>query len=222
MVTFQELGQETIKPVATLLDSIVNTLPGIVGGLVVLFVGYAVSHFVAMLVREALRKLHFNRMVVEKTGLKEVAGDIRATELTALITKWSVFALFLAPAAKLFSLDPLTGFLVSLGSYIPKVIGALLIVLAGLVAAEYVANVIMHTRVKGIKLFADSAKILVLVMTAIVAFDQLQLNVSLLSNSFLIILSGVVFGLSLAFGIGFGLGLKKEAERLVGKAKKRF
>lgn len=221
-VTFEQLGAETVKPVATLLNSLVEALPGIVGGIVVLFVGYVVALFVATVVRKGLRRLRFNKWVVQKTGLKEVAGDIRATELTCLLVKWSVFALFFAPAANLFALDPLTGLLSSLAAYIPKAIVALLFVLFGLIMAEYVAQVIMHTRVKGVKLFADAAKVLVLLVTAIIALQQLELEVGVLADSFVTILQGVVFGLSLAFGLSFGMGGKQEAARLIKKAKRRF
>ena len=222
MAALEQLGPAVLDPVMYLLQGVAASLPGIVGGIVVLLVGYIVAAVVAAAVRKVLRQLDFNRWVVEKTGLKTIVGDLRATELAALISKWSVFALFFAPAARLLNLEPLSTFLVSLALWIPNLIFALLMVLFGLVAAEYLAEVIMATKVKGVKIFADLTKILVLFLTGLVALQQVGLQVAVVQSSFLIILSGAVFGLSLAVGIGFGLGMQKEAERLIAKARKRF
>ena len=222
MAALEQLGPAVLDPVMYLLQSIAAALPGIVGGIVVLLVGYIVAAVVAAAVRKVLRRLEFNHWVVERTGLKVIIGDLKATELAALITKWSVFALFFAPAAQLFNLEPLSAFLVSLALWIPNLIVALLIVLFGLVVAEYLAEVIMATKVKGVKLFADATKIIVLFLTGLIALQQVGLQVAVVQSTFLIILTGLVFGVSLAFGIGFGLGLQKEAERLIAKARKRF
>ncbi len=222
MAALEQLGPAVLDPVMYLLQSVAASLPGIVGGVVVLLVGYIVAAVVAAALRKALRKLDFNHWVVVRTGLKMIVGDLRATELAALITKWSVFALFFAPAARLFNLEPLSAFLVSLALWIPNLILALLIVLFGLVVAEYLAEVILSTRVKGVKLFADMTKIIVLFLTALVALQQVGLQIAIVQSTFLILLSGAVFGVSLAVGIGFGLGLQKEAERLIAKARKRF
>ena len=217
-----QISAAVLDPVQAILAESARRLPGIVAGIIVLLVGYILAAVIAAAVRKVLRRLDFNKWVVEKTGLKKLAGDFRATEFVSLITRWSVFAMFFIPAADLFSLPGFSVFLVQLARWIPQIIGALLVVLFGLCAAEYVSGVIQSTRVKGVKFFADLAKMLILFVAGIMALEQVGIYVDLLKSSFQIILTGAMFGLALAFGIGFGLGLKKEAERLVTKAKKRF
>lgn len=217
-----ELSDAVLDPVTALIREVGRALPGIVGGIVVLLVGYIVAAVVAAALRKMLRRLDFNKWVVQKTGLKKIAGDFRATEFATLITRWAIFAMFFVPAGDLFNLPGLTEFLRQLAVWIPQAIGALLVVLFGLMAAEYLAHAIQSTKVKGVKFFADLTKILVWFLTAVVALEQVGLQVAFVRNTFLILWAGVVFGLALAFGVGFGLGLKKEAERLVQKARKRF
>ncbi len=222
MAALDQLATAVLDPVTGLIKVILETLPGIVGGIIVLLVGYIVAVVIAAAVRKTLRHLEFNKWVVDKTGLKLMVGDLRATEFVTLVAKWSIFALFFAPAAALFNLDGLSQFLVNLALWIPQLISALFIVLFGCVVAEYLAEVILATRVKGVKLFADGAKILIWFLTGLIALQQVGLAVQVVQNTFLIILTGLVFGVALAFGIGFGLGLQKEAERLIAKARKRF
>ena len=106
--------------------------------------------------------------------------------------------------------------------WIPNLIVAVIFALIGVVAAEYVANQIRYIKGKGTDTIAGFARVIILVFVAVIALQQIGINVELAGQTLLIIVAGVMFGLALAFGIGFGLALKEEAKGWIKKGKKRW
>lgn len=210
------------QPLNQLWNSLVMFVPGLVGAILVLIVGYIVAAILGVVVKKSLDKTNFKKWLFKQTPLKKHLGDFRINRFLALIVKWWVFVLFFAPAAGLVKLEPLAYFLVMLGRWIPNFIVAVVLLFLGLVAAEYASVKIKDTKAKGAEFLATLAKIGILIYVVFAALEQVGIMVSIAKNSFLIILTGIVFGLSLAFGLAFGMGLKGEAAKVYSNFRKKL
>jgi len=192
-------------------------IPGLVAGLIVLIIGYIIGAFLGYIVRKGLEKSRiFDKLL--KTSFHKVAGKFDFPAFFGLLVKWYVIILFLNPVASIVQLSGLSWFFASLSVWIPRVIVAIIIGLLGFIAAEYVDQKIKETKAKGSVFLGPIAKIVVLIFTAIVALQQIGLNISLVENTFLIILAGIM----LTLAIGFGLGLKDEAREVIKRLKKEL
>ncbi len=212
------LGNALADPFITLWNSFVNTAPGVLAAIVIIIIGFLVAQIVYVLLVKAFDKGHLDKWLVEKTHLHKTIGDMKVSHLLAVMLKWFIFVLFLPPAASFLKLDVLSTFLLDVAYWIPKMIAAVVIIIVGLVVANYVADKMHETKAKSIGLFAEIAKLIIIIAVAIMALDQIGINVSLAENAFLIILAGIM----LALAIAFGLGMKDEAGDIVKKMKKKL
>jgi small-conductance mechanosensitive channel len=210
-----ETGQALLNPLMGLWNSFVTALPGFIGALIVLIVGYIIAWAIGFVVTRALHQAKLDKFAVEKTTLDKVVGKFELSHLIGLIVKWYVFVLFLTPAAYLINLAALSEFLVKASLWIPNLIAAVLIALVGLVAADYVSAKVHEVKAKASSTIAAVVRVIVIIFTLIIALSQLGIDVSIAENSFLIILAGIM----LALAIGFGLALKDEVKPLIKKIK---
>ena len=128
--------------------------------------------------------------------------------------KWYIFIIFLQSAADIVELGTLSVLLSEFVGWLPHVIAGIIVLLAGLVVAHYVAMKIReHTEIKGVKFTSEMVKWVVLFVFALIAAEEIGFNLALLRQSFLVVLAGIALALGLAFGLSFGLGLKGSAQK---------
>lgn len=222
MAFVNQLGASIIEPLFSIWNSIVNIVPGLVGAIVVLVFGYLVGVLFGRFVQEVLDRAKAEKWLVEKTNLVAVLGYFKLSKFVALITKWYVFILFLPPAASIVQLAPLATFLLALASWVPSVIAATLLALIGLMSAKYVEKKISETKAKAADLVGSVAKVIIVIFTVLLVLDQVGVRVAVAQTSFLIILAGVMLGIALMTGIGFGLAFKEEASHIIKDVKKKL
>lgn len=217
-----QLGASIIEPLFSIWNSIVTVVPGIVGALVVLVFGYLVGVLLGRFVQEVLDRAKAEKWLVEKTNLVAVLGYFKLSKFAGLITKWYVFILFLPPAASIIDMAPLATFLLQIANWVPSVIAAVLLALLGLMAAKYVEKKISETKARAADLVGSVAKVIIVIFTVLIVLDQIGVRVAVAQTSFLIILAGVMLGLALMIGIGFGLAFKDEAHNIIKDVKKKL
>ena len=222
MADISQLGGSVVEPLTEIWSSFVQTLPGLLGALVVLLVGYVIANIVAKILNKLFARTKVDRWLLEKTRVKRVLGDLQLSSFVAQLLKWYIFVWFLPPAASLSNLQALSTFLVQLSLWIPNAMVAVLAAFFGLTAAEYCADLVRATKGKGSDVLSGLTKIVILVFTALIVLDQIGIAVSVARNSFLIVLGGIMLALALALGIGFGLGLKDEARNIVKDLKRKL
>jgi small-conductance mechanosensitive channel len=87
--------------------------------------------------------------------------------------------------------------------------------LFGWVAADVVCNKIDTTKIKSKHLLAMVTKAVILIFTIAIALEHIGINVEILKQTFLLLLSAAALGVGLAIGIGFGLGMKDDAKKIL-------
>lgn len=217
-MVFGDFGGLLSGPFVQLGQGVVNAVPGIVAAIVILLLGWLIGVLLGHVVKKVLVHTKLLTTVVGKLGLQEEVGKLNLPHFFALLTKWYVFVVFLNPAAQVVSLTGLADFFRAAALWIPNIILAIVIALAGYVLAEYVAKKIREIKVKKNSLLASSAKALAMVFVVLVVLRQVGIEVSVAENAFLIVLGGLMLGV----GIALGLGLKDDVQDLVREVRKRL
>ncbi|MBI4919096.1 hypothetical protein HY837_04140, partial [archaeon] len=73
---------------------ILDAVPGLLGAIVLLLIGYWIALAVEWAVERGLGKLKADEYLVKKTGLNKSLGNLSVEWLAGLLAKWYVFVLF--------------------------------------------------------------------------------------------------------------------------------
>lgn len=219
---FEEIGASVVGPLTSIYEGFIKVLPGLIGALVVLIVGYIIAAIVGSVLYKVLKKVNLDKWMIEKTHIKKIAGDFKLSEFVSVVTKWYVFILFLPPAAGLIKLDTLANLLNTVALWVPQIILAIVVALIGFLVAEYVGQMIIDTKTKGAHFLSDIAKFVILVVFALVVLEQIGIKITLVQNAVLVILAGVVLAFAIGLGLAFGLGGRDEAKKAIAQLKKKL
>ncbi len=219
------LGETTmgiIGPLDKLWDSIVFQLPSIVSAVIVLIVGGFVAVILGHALRVVLEKLRVDDYV-KKARLTKTIGHTHVPAVAGEIFKWFIIILFLQQAVALISLGELSGLLGRFVAWLPNVIYAIIILLFGIAAANYIYyKTWEHSKQKGIRASAGILKTVILFIVMIMALEQIGVDLSFIKQTFQLIIGALAIGVALALGIGLGLGLRKESENMIKGIRKNF
>lgn len=222
MAIVQEFSASLLDPLYSIWRGVTTTVPGIVAAIILLLVGYLIAKLIHMIVKRALDGVKFDKWLQEKTEIKQLTGSFKFSDSLAEVAKWYTFVLFLPPAASVINLTPLAYFLLEIARWIPNVIVAAIIGLFGISAAQFVCHRITETKAKAAALLGEAAKIVLLIFTGLIVLEQIGVKIAVAESSFLIIIAGVMLGLALMVGIGFGLAFKEDARRILSDVKRKL
>ena len=211
-----------INPLSAIWASIVGQLPKVVGAIVVLVIGCFVGVILGHALRVILEKLRVDEYV-RKARLTKAIGHTHVPAVAGELFKWYIIILFLQQAVALINLGTLSNLLNRFVGWLPHVIIAIVVLLFGIAVANYVKlKTEEHSRQKGVRVCGSILKVVIMIMVVILALKQVGVDVSILENTFLLIVGALAVGLALALGISLGLGLRKESESMVREIKKNF
>ncbi len=184
-------------------------IPRLFGALIVVLVGFVVAKLLDTLLSKLLAKVGLDR-VMAGTGLTKMLSrvGIRAPVSTLIgkILYWFVLLIFLITAAESLGLDRVSATLDVLALYLPKVLGAALVMLAGVLLAQLVSGMVRGAAEGvGLEYAAGLGRIaqwLVIIISISVAIGQLEVKTDLLNHVIAIVLISVGLAVALALGLG--------------------
>ena len=199
-------------------SDLIAFLPHLLGALVILLVGLIVAFILKKIGSSLFRKIGIDR-VSRKAGVSDVMQDAglakRPSILAGKIIFWLVLFVFLVPAANTLGLTELVNLFKGVIGFLPKIITALVIIIFGIMFAQFLRRSIIE---KPSTIGSDSAKSLgnliygiMVTVIVLVALEQLDIETKLLHSIIKIVVTGVM--LALAFSIG--LGAKEVAHNLL-------
>ncbi|WP_342347735.1 hypothetical protein [uncultured Nitrospira sp.] len=191
------------------LAQIVAYLPTLILACMLLGLGYVLARLVSVVVTRLLQLMGFDRLLsrtavqtlLERSGTKQ-----KSSEILGMIGFWIIFLVFLIQASDTLSLTMVSDALTSIAYYIPKVGIAVLVLVLGLIAANFVRELITMTcSSAGIThgtMVAQAVYVAVVLLIVVTAIDALGINTELLNNTIIILLAGLIGGAALSFGLG--------------------
>lgn len=198
-----------LEPLRVFLTEVGVFLPRLAIALVVLIGGWILAKLARFAVVRALRAVNFP-ILTDRAGIDGFLrqGGIQSdmTALFGVIAYWLVILAALIVAFNGLGLAYVTDLLGRVMLFVPRLIVALLVLVFGSYFGRFIGNAVMaYCRNVGVRdsdLLGDLAHYAVLAFVILIALDQMQVGGDIIRQSFLIILSGIVLALALAFGIG--------------------
>ncbi len=206
---FDPWTQSLLAAMSSLWASVAAFIPRLFGALVVVLLGFVVAKLLDTLLSKVLAKLGLDRLMAG-TGLTKLLGRagirIPVSALIGKVVYWFVLLIFLVSAAESLGLERVSATLDMLALYVPKVFGAALILLAGVLLAQVLSGLVRGAA-ESVGLdyangLARIAKGLVIIISISVAIGQLEVKTELLNYVIAIVL--ITFGLAVALAFGLG------------------
>ncbi|WP_447971156.1 mechanosensitive ion channel family protein [Nitrospira sp. M1] len=194
---------------ATSVSDVLSFLPTILEAILLLVLGFLLAKFVGSVATRLFQFLGLDRLLgrttiqtmLERSGTKK-----HMSELLGITGFWLIFLLFLISASKTVGLGIVSEALTSLAYYIPKVGIAILILVLGLMATNFVRELILLACssagiVQG-AIVAQAFYVAGILLVVVTAISELGIDTSLLNNTITLIVAGLIAGAALSFGLG--------------------
>ncbi|MGY4533862.1 small-conductance mechanosensitive channel [Pseudomonas sp. TE3786] len=205
-----DLWTQSLKEaMAALWTKVAVFIPNLFVALILVLLGFVVAKLLDTLLSKLLGKVGLDRLMAG-TGLTKLIGragiQVPVSALIGKIVYWFVLLVFLVSAAESLGLQRVSATLDVLALYLPKVFGAAMVLVIGILLAQLVSGLV-RSAADGVGLdYANGlgriAQGLVIILSISVAIGQLEVKTDLLNNVIAIVLISVGLAVALALGLG--------------------
>ena len=204
-MNFQVLLDALTKTV----QNIVNFIPSLVNGLIILVIGYLIALIIARIIRYVLRRSGFDPLV-ERVGLTGTLRGLGVNTPLSNIVAQAVFALlllsFLITSTRMMGLEPVAQLFEKLLAFLPTLIASLIVFLLGGIAAQFVGNTVTALAAgAGVNNPGRLGKIVqyvISVFVLIIALGVMGVDTTMLVTAVTIMIAA--FGLAVGLALGLG------------------
>jgi len=195
---------QSIYRVLTLLIAV---LPGILAFFVALLIFTVAGVTISWILRRCLTWAKFDLRIARRSGT-DWTPSTSPTEIIARVSFWICVLLGLIIGVSAFDASYATGTAlpISLLPYLTHAVGAALLLVAGILIARFLARSVLISAVNAqlqyARVLSLGVKWLVLVLTAAMVLDHLEVGGNIVGLAFGILFGGIVLTLSLAVGLG--------------------
>src|SRR5579872_1646620 len=220
---WDQVGQALRLSMTKMLSQLASLLPGIVALLTALIFSVAVAWTLSLILQRSLARLDFDRRVA-RWGFPALAEWSPSSSPTRLVTRALagiiIFIGFLIGISAFGGALP-SQFVVRLFAYLPDVMTALVVLIAGNIIARFLARSVLigavNMNLQYARLLSVGVKWLVTVLAVTIALERLGIGGGIIRLAFGILFGGIVLALSLAVGLGskelVSRSLEREASR---------
>ncbi len=184
-------------------------LPNFIGALVILFVGLVIAAGIGKVVEKLVDALKLDRLLPQLglgRLLERAAMRLRSGRFLGVLVQWFFIIVTLLAISDILKLAAFSDFLKQVLLYVPNIVIAVLIMLAGVVVAAFLSKLVrasvLASRLHSAHFLGALTKWAVLVFAFLAALSQLGVAGALVNT----LIMGFVAMLALAGGLAFGLG----------------
>ncbi len=217
-----------LAPVKYFTSQLALFLPKLLIAIVVLVVGWLFAKLLYSLVVRALKAINFESLT-HKAGVDMFLqhGSIGKTtsEILGLLIYWIIILVTLLVASNVVRLDVVSELFSQILKFIPNVIVAVLIITVGMYFARFVSDIVTayskNVGFEDAELVGRLARYAIITFVIIIALEQMDIGTTIPRSAFLILLGGVVFAFSLAFGLGGKKWAESQFDKLMEKERNK-
>jgi hypothetical protein len=182
-------------------------LPSILGAIGLLLLGWLVGRLLRAWITRLVGLLERRvRAQVLDAATARLGVERKASEIIGSLVFWSVFIVFLGAATDALGLPVLSTWLAGLALFLPRLLLAMLIVLAGILAGALARDAIWAAmQASGVafdRALGRMAQTAIIIAAIITAVDQIGVDSTFLTGAMMIGLGAILGGCALAFGLG--------------------
>jgi small-conductance mechanosensitive channel len=194
---------ETKHAISGWADSI-GLSQGVVAASVTLLLGLLLAVLGRRVARDLVRR---SARVLSGMGRLERAQRTQRIEgFVGTTVYWAVLLFAGLAATELLGVPVVKGWLAQVAGYLPRLLAAMLIMALGTLLArggrQLALRAASSASLPGAARLGRAAEIAILLASALVAIEQLGIEVSFIKTTLLILLAAMLFGAALAFGLG--------------------
>jgi hypothetical protein len=199
-LTFLERLRETFAQLA-------EVIPAMLGALIILFAGYLLAKLIEQGAERLLHRIRLNQ-ALERGGVMEAVerggSHFNPTKVVGKTLFWIMMFGVIMVAATALGMESLAGVFTELVSYLPSLMSAIVIMIAGIVLGRFTGGLIMASAgaVQGAPTLARVGRLGVVMLSVFMALQELGIATDIVTTAFAILFGAVAFGLALAFGLG--------------------
>lgn len=183
-------------------------LPNLVGALAVLLVGWIVARLAAKFIKRLLGTIGADKLAEKLNNIdffyKSKIKLVPSVLVSKLVYYLLMFLFFMA-ATDVLGMQAVSDLMSSLLNYIPQLLSAVLVFIIGVLAADFLKNLVKTTcdslGIPASGIISSVVFYFVFLNIGMIALTQAGINTEFIQSNLSIILGGVV----LAFAIGYGL-----------------
>jgi len=204
------LDLDVIRATLTnLLLGALSFIPKLLVSILILVVGHFLSKFFGGVVKRLAERIGLDKMVERSGlagGLKQANIQSTGSGMLGQFVYWLMFLNFLVMALESLGIAAAVEQLRTLIAYLPSLLSALLVFLAGALVAQFLGRAsqaaVASMGIEFHQAIGGAVRGLVLIMAVIISIQRLGVDVTILQESFITLLAIIMAGLALAFGLG--------------------
>jgi hypothetical protein len=195
-------------PIAELFKQFSSFFPKLVGGLVILLIGWALAKLTRKILSQVLAKIGIDRFadmlneidIVQRSGMQ-----VRISSILADIVYYVMMLIFVIAATDAMGVDAITKLVTDAFNYLPALFSAALVFLLGIFMADMIRKVVetvcLSIGITSGKMIASAVFYFLFVTVAVSALAQAKINTDFISSNLTVIIGSA----ALAFSFGYGL-----------------
>lgn len=197
-----------------LFDSIPKIL-GIIAYIIAAWLVFKITMFVFKKALKFSKISVLNEKINENDFFKTLPFEINLSASILFCIKWILILILIIIGADIFGMERISDGIGEIINFLPTLFSALLIVFVGIFLGSFFRNALKKMLssfdINGSNAISSALFYIVLVITFIVALNQLGVNTDIITNNLTIILGAALA----AFTIAFGLGSRDIIQRLI-------
>jgi Mechanosensitive ion channel, conserved TM helix len=216
---WDQVGQALRLSMTKMLSQIASLLPGAVALLTALIFSVGIAWVLAAILRRSLASIDFDRRVAH-WGFPRLAEWSPSSSPTLLVTRaivWIVVLIGFLIGISAFDGALPTQFVIRLFAYLPDVLTAIVVLVAGSIIARFLARSVLigavNMNLQYARLLSVGVKWLVTVLAVTIALERLGIGGGIIRLAFGILFGGIVLALALAVGLGSKELVSRSLER---------
>ncbi|MEA1909490.1 MAG: hypothetical protein U9M89_00460 [Patescibacteria group bacterium] len=214
-----------LTPLQDIWNRFVVFLPGLIGAVLILIIGWIIASGLDRLVTQILKQIKLDA-ALNKIGMRNFfrksGVEFETSDFIGGLVRWTIILVAFLAATDILGLSKVTDFLNQILTYVPNVFVAVAILLIGMLAANFFAHVVRGTvgltRAKSANFLAAVTKWIIWIFTLLIALNQLGIA-SVIINY---LMMAIFFMIALAGGLAFGLGGQRAAAETLEELRKEI
>ena len=185
-----------------------HLLPRLLAVLIIAIVGWVIAYLIKIGLRSLLRLIKFDRLS-ERAGASQLLNTAALpspSELLSQLVFWIVWLSIGLAGVSFLGISVLQRDISAILLFLPRLLVALVIVFLGMLAANFFARAALLAAVNSDlpspNVLSDVVKVLIVVLTTSMAFEELGLAERTILVAFAIVFGALMLGLAIAFGVG--------------------